>query len=174
MPRKPTRKQKAAVKLILENPSLSTSEVMRQVGYSDASVVDPNKNLLETKGFQELFDEVITSEDLLKVHKHGLKAFRETPRIIGRDLKGSPIYDYIQVPDFNAQHKFLETGYKIKGRLTSVNGDNMSSINITLATYEADKEHQHTVSLHAQTVPTPVSKSDGQRIQESGDSVAPT
>lgn len=167
MPRQPTRKQKKAVKILLENPSLTTSEVMRQAGYSEASIVDPNKNLLDTKGFIELVGEILPDSELLAAHKAGLNA----TLIKTAQFEGS-ITDEKEYADYPTRHKYLETAYRIKGRLDAPNSDKTGDINVTLAIY-GNTEYQHTVSVSAKRVPNAISQGDGRRIQSGGNSVAP-
>lgn len=73
--------------------------------------------IVKTKTWQELMEKELPDDDLLKVNKEGLIATFEKPIIVGRDEKGKPEYEYIEKPDFNARHKYLETAYKIKGKI---------------------------------------------------------
>lgn len=158
----PTRKQKKAVKILLENPGISTSEVMRQAGYSDASIVDGQKNLLQTKGFRELMEEYLPDERLAQVHSEGLSAVKTT-----RDKFG----DRYEDPDYYVRHSYLETAYRIKGRLNPTNSDNVQPITVNLVLY-GKQDNNNTVPIRAERLPNAVPGSDGRRIQESSDSVA--
>ena len=96
-PRKknPSLKQRSVVKELVENGG-SVSGAMRKVGYSPATAKNPNK-LTDSEGFKQLAAEFLPDDLLLKVHKEGLKAV---------DPKGNP--------DYNARHKYLDTGYKVR------------------------------------------------------------
>lgn len=93
-----TIKQREAVKKTLENHG-NVSKAMLEVGYSPNTAKNP-KILTDSKGWQELMDKYLPDKDLAKVHRQGLKATKET-----------------KFPDYAVRHKYLETGYKIKGRL---------------------------------------------------------
>ena len=162
MPRKPTRKQKRAAKIILENPSLTTAEVMRQAGYSDASIVDPNKNLLQTKGFAELLEEYLPDELLSRVHQEGLSSVKTS-----RDKFGDKYED----PDYYTRHAYLETAYKIKGKLNPKSDNDTGNITVQLVVYD-QQNNPNSISVSAKRLSTSISESDGRRIQASGDSVA--
>jgi len=164
-----TRKQKRVAKILMENGGMPIGKAMVMAGYSKLSALTPQK-LTDSKGWLEVFDEAISDKDLIAVHKRGLKAFRETPRISGRDKSGAPIYEYIKVPDFHAQHKFLETGYKAKGRFTGVNSDDAGNLTINLAGYEQD--NRHSAQIQPKTISIAVSGSNGRRIQTGSDSLA--
>lgn len=171
MPRKPTRKQKAIVKVLTENEGISVRKAAKQVGYSNEMADNPVK-ILESKGFLEAFSEVVPDKKLIKVHNRGLEAFRETPRIIDRDAKGMPVYSYERVPDFHAQHKFLETAYKIKARLHPANNDIPQNLTVQLVVY-GKQDNTNPIPVPAKKLPDAVFGSDGRRIQTSSDSVAP-
>jgi len=109
-----TLKQKKAIKNIVENRG-NVYKGMIEAGYPHSTAKNPS-NLTESKAWLELMDDNITDEDLIKVHKQGLKAYRKYPQITDRDDKGRPIYEYVQQPDFDARHKYLETAYKLKAR----------------------------------------------------------
>lgn len=57
----------------------------------------------------------ISDQDLIRVHKQGLKATKKEQKIIGRDDDGKPEYEMIDVEDYGVRHKYLDSAYKIKG-----------------------------------------------------------
>lgn len=101
-----TIKQKLAVVKIMENHG-NVSKSMREVGYTGATAENPS-NLTESKGFQELMEKYLPDKELMEVHKKGLKA---------TIVRFTPEGDMIKVEDFATRHKYLETGYKVKGKL---------------------------------------------------------
>jgi hypothetical protein len=107
-----TFKQKLAMKKMLENGGV-VSRAMADSGYSPAMAKNPQK-LTTTKGWQELMDEFLPDSKIIKKINEGLEATRihtshtEPDRI---------------VPDYNVQHKFVETSLKIKGKLDTNNED---------------------------------------------------
>lgn len=57
----------------------------------------------------------ISDQDLIKVHKQGLKATRKEQQIVGRSDDGKPEYETVDVEDYATRHKYLDSAYKIKG-----------------------------------------------------------
>ena len=111
-------KQRLAVKKTIENRG-NVSRAMIEAGYSKNTAHNP-KTLTESKGWKELMNEALPDALLLKVHKQGLKAMR---------AKGDK-------PDYKVRHSYLETGYKIKGKIkegeTHINAtQNNFQINLT-------------------------------------------
>jgi hypothetical protein len=107
--RKPTIKQKLAVKEIVENGS-SVAAAMRKVGYSAQTAKDPGK-LTRSEGFQCLMEEMGLSDDVfVTVLKEGLQATKAV--VMGTKSEES----FVDVaPDFPTRHKYLETGLRLKG-----------------------------------------------------------
>lgn len=161
MPRKPTPKQKKAFNLLVENSGEPLRGVLTKAGYSEPMADNPDR-VLESAGFLQLIEEHLPDWKLAQVHSEGLTAVKTT-----RDKFGDKYED----PDYYARHQYLETAYKIKGRLNPPNSDKTGDVNITLAIY-GNEEHKHTISIPATTIPNAVSQGDGRRIQQSGDSVA--
>ena len=93
----PTLKQKKAFKEIVENRRTSVSAVMRDVGYSPNTAVQPHQ-LTESKGWKELMAQHFPDEKLAKVHAEGLEA-----------VTGD------EIPDYRTRHLYLDTAYKLKG-----------------------------------------------------------
>ncbi len=95
---------------------------MVKAGYSLTTSKRTNK-LTRTKGWEEMIEKYISEEALLKVHKEGLQATKSSGvggMTIG--LKGSGEVESMghsdmMVPDYAVRHKYLETGYKVRGRL---------------------------------------------------------
>ncbi len=132
-----TRKQKKALAILAENGGKSVSAAMREAGYSDITAATPKK-LTTSKAFQELMDEYLPDDLLMKVHKEGLQATKLSGtggmrmKFEGGDMEEFGHSD-LEVPDYAVRHKYLETGYKIKARLTPEEGggSNTLIINIT-------------------------------------------
>lgn len=108
-----TIKQKLAFKEAVKGSSLT--KAMVKAGFSKKSAKHTN-TLTRTKGWHELIDKYISEEDLMKVHKAGLRATKTVyGATIGED--GEELSDAQETPDFAVRHKYLETGYKVRGRL---------------------------------------------------------
>lgn len=105
-----TIKQKKAIEKIVENNG-NVSKSMREVGYSKETAKNP-KSLTESKGFKELIKKYLPNKDLLKVHKAGLKAGK---KIFKNNNETGKIEEVGTEPDFAVRHKYLDTGYKLKG-----------------------------------------------------------
>lgn len=106
-----TIKQKMVIKKTLENLGNNKlqplGKVMLETGYKKSVAKNP-KILTESKAWKEFMEKYFPDEDLLKVHKEGLRA----SKIITSNTEPDKEY-----PDFAVRHKYLETGYKVKGKL---------------------------------------------------------
>lgn len=116
-----TIKQEKALDELVGNGG-NITKAMLAAGYSPATANTPQK-LTESKGWQELLSEYLPDLLLNERHREGLDAIKKSPRIIGRDNKGNPEYEYVSEPDYYARHKYLETAYKIKGRMEAKQPD---------------------------------------------------
>ncbi len=103
----PTENQKAAVKDTLEllgkGKRVSMGKILKKNGYSAAMAKNP-KQVTESKGWQDLMEEFLPDNLLSKVHKEGLKA-TFTDKFNTKE------------PDYGVRHKYLETAYKVKGKV---------------------------------------------------------
>ena len=113
--KRPSIRQKRAIKLALENGG-NISKAMRDAGYSPATAKNPDK-LTETRAWQDMIEEYLPDEDLLRVNKEGLEATRVISAIANGKQASGATTDFIEVPDHATRHKYLETAYKVKGRL---------------------------------------------------------
>lgn len=105
----PTKRQKDAFNKLLENPrSLQNGgigKIMEEVGYKHNTAIAPSKNLTNTKGWKELCEQYLPDDELVKIHRFGLYAYKRDHSQTGPDE---------DLPDFGNIHKFLETAYKLK------------------------------------------------------------
>lgn len=99
-----TPKQKKAFDKTLKNGG-NVTKAMKEAEYAEATIHNP-KNLTESDGWQELVNKYIPDEDLARVHKEGLGATK---------VHGTQD-DFIEIPDYSTRHKYMESGYKLKGR----------------------------------------------------------
>lgn len=142
-----TIKQKKALKALMENGG-NLGKAMRTAGYSETTALNP-QNLTEADGFKELIAKVLPDEMLVKVHKEGLKATSKKPHLIDRDDKGRPVYEYVEETDFATRHRYLETAYKLHGRLMeridhTTKGKAIINNNIAFIQYNG-AESQHSI-----------------------------
>ena len=100
-----TIKQEKAFNNLVENGG-NVSKAMKDASYSENTYNTPQK-LTTSKGFQKLLEEKVKDQHLVKSIKEGLKA----TKLYGK--KG------IEHPDYNARHKYLETGLRLKGLETT-------------------------------------------------------
>lgn len=119
-----TQKQKKALANYMENHGVA-SRAMLDAGYSENSAKNP-KNLTQSKGWAELVEQQLPDKLLTKVHKEGLAAFKYETQLTG---KGES--EIVQVPDFGTRHKYLETGYKVKGKYQEGGSNNILVINVS-------------------------------------------
>lgn len=111
----PTEKQRKAARIMAENGG-NASKAMREAGYSAVTAATPGK-LTNSKGFRELLDEYLPEQKLLQVHKEGLDAKKVISARVTSKEAGVDTDDFIEVPDHPTRHKFLETGYQLRGKL---------------------------------------------------------
>jgi hypothetical protein len=116
----PTEKQKRAAEKTLENISSDSPKSMKQIlkesGYSETTTTVPTL-VTESKGFQELLDEMLPDKLLTQVHNETLFATKVISAQVFPDGKdGKPVNDFIEVPDHPTRFKAVEGGYKIKGK----------------------------------------------------------
>lgn len=105
-----TTRQQKAVKNLVGNGG-NVTQAMRDANYSEATINTPQK-LTESKGFQELWEEVIPDKLLTKVHKEGLEA----GRTIYKNNNATGTVDEVGYePDYAVRHKYLDSAYKLKG-----------------------------------------------------------
>lgn len=115
--KKPTLKQKKAVKLAVENGG-NISKAMRDAGYAEATAKNPSK-LTESKSWDTLLAEI--PDTLLKTKIiEGLDATRASNASILLQSDGQVVraeeQGLIEVPDFIARHKYIDTALKLKDK----------------------------------------------------------
>jgi len=170
-----TLKQRRVAKILMENRGIALSKAMEMADYSPATAKNP-QNLTQSKGFWEVLNDEIPDQFGIDVHKAGLEAYHEVPRIVDRDEKGNPIYAYVKVPDFHAQHKFLELLYRAKKHLSNDAETNQGDLNIFIDKYNASaqtNEHQHPIQVSGEVLPIAVPERDESGIQKSRHRLAP-
>lgn len=134
-----TVRQKAAFEKILEKPR-SIGTVMREVGYSENTIVDP-KNLTESDGWKELTKKYLPNEDLAKVHKEGLNA---TKKVFKNNNESGEIELVGEEPDFAVRHKYLDTAYKVKGSYAPEKSVNLTmSVDVKLTRKEQELKDEY-------------------------------
>lgn len=122
----PTLKQKRVFQRALENGG-NVTQAMKEVGYKQGTIHNPN-NVTESDGWKLLMDKHLPDSILAKKHREGLNATTKKPHLIDRDDKGRPIYDYVKEDDYSVRHRYLETAYKIKGKIKEDGGGSITRI----------------------------------------------
>jgi hypothetical protein len=116
-----TIRQQLAVEKILENHG-NVSKAMKEAGYSESMSKNPQV-LTNSEGFRELLEQKLPDSLLLKTHLEGLEA-NKVVSARAKTKHGDPMMadedtdDFIEVPDHPTRHKYLETAYKIKCKMT--------------------------------------------------------
>lgn len=137
MPRKPTIKQKTSFDKTLGNGG-NVTKAMREVGYSENTLNTPQK-LTESDGWKQLMDEHISETKLAKVHSEGLEATKQEKALTITEEEGGEVkMGLVEVPDHAVRHKYLETGYKIRGKLNKDNDGNTFNIAVIMGKYFDD------------------------------------
>jgi len=111
-----TEKQTRAVKLTLENSvrdkPLTDKEIMAKAGYGEVIQNSP-KQVKNSKGFQELLEELLPDSKLFKRHNQLLDK-KEYRREVNDE--GRVIVKKTEEIDTNAVAKGLDMAYKLKGK----------------------------------------------------------
>lgn len=107
-----TIRQKKAFKKIMENNG-NVSRGMMEVGYSPQSAKNP-KNLINSKGWQELMDEYLPDSLIAKKH---LELLNKQEVITKNNVStGEVDVKYTGQIDVNAVKAGLDMAYKLKGK----------------------------------------------------------
>lgn len=126
----PTLRQKAAFEKILENPR-PIGTVMREVGYSENTIVDP-QNLTKSKGWLELVAEYLPDNVIAERHRELLDK-REV--VVVRDGKESRV-ELTDQPHSDVKGA-LDMAYKLKG---SYAPDKSVTVNLDVNYQPKDKK----------------------------------
>ena len=105
----PTLKQKRVAKKILENPRISLYKAMREAGYSRNTAIHP-KDLINSKGWGELIDDVFPDELLVTTHR---ELFDAKKIILSRTEGKTEVI--AEIPDWKTRLKAVVMAYKLKG-----------------------------------------------------------
>ena len=109
-------KKKVALTIESGGKEPTMAEVMREVGYAEATVHSPSK-LTESKGWNEALEKYLPDDKLLRKHDEALEANRViSAKIVGANANESTD-DFIEVPDHPTRLKAVELGYKLKRKL---------------------------------------------------------
>jgi len=131
-----TLKQKKAIVNVVENRG-NVSKAMKDAGYADATAKNP-KNLTDSKAWEEIMDEYWPDNKLAEVGKEGLEATRTISAMTGTKANGGTV-DFVDVPDFDARHKFFATITKLKDKIPVTKTD-VTSKGEKISSIFADKE----------------------------------
>lgn len=111
-----TQRAMLAFTKALENNG-NVSKAMREAGYPPTTAKNPQQ-LTRTKGWKELCKKAgLTETKLLKKIVQGLEAKKVISANITYGDADEKTNDFIEVDDFPTQHKYVETGLKVIGRL---------------------------------------------------------
>ena len=105
-------------KKVLKNleKSRTEQEALEKAGYSPSYA--KSGQIKSTKSWQELLEKNLPDKLLAKVHREGLSATKNQGVGIGADGEVQNTKNSNEVPDFPTRHKYLDTAYKIKGKLS--------------------------------------------------------
>jgi len=117
---RPSLRAKKAVALMGENGG-NVSKALRDAGYGPGYADHPEK-FTATQTFKELAEQMLPDDLLLQKHREGLEAVDTQSLIVGykpqgKGKKSVPIVEIRNDPDFNVRHRYLETAYKIRGKI---------------------------------------------------------
>lgn len=144
MKRGPTARQHKAVLDTLANiggkqPAKSKKEILLAAGYSPA--IAKNPQLVEqSKGWIELMEQYLPDSKLAQVHSEGLEANKIISANISYGDADEKTNDFIEVPDHQTRHKYLDLAYKIKGKQKEDAATTTVNISLTSIKYLSDTE----------------------------------
>lgn len=104
--RKPTIKQRRAMRLAVENGG-NVSRAMREAGYSPQTAKNPSK-LTETIGWEQLLEKYLPDELLALKAFEGLEATTVKTSLTEPDKT---------IPDYSVRQRYLETALKMKNKI---------------------------------------------------------
>lgn len=104
-----TIRQKKVFQAVVKGSTISGAMV--KAGYALSSSKRTNK-VTRTKGWKELMDKFIPDKELARVHKEGLSAAK---KVFKNNNESGEIEEVGNEPDYAVRHKYLDTGYKLKG-----------------------------------------------------------
>jgi len=117
-------RERKFVKSIIEGKS--AAQAMRDAGYSErmAKSCASEKLVKTSETIQQLMEKKgLTDDYLLQGLLEGTKATKNISCIViapngeGQKDANSTTRDFVEVDDFPTRHKYLETGFKLKGHL---------------------------------------------------------
>lgn len=154
-----TTKQKRAFKEIIENHR-NKGAAMVAAGYSKKSAIAPSRNLTNSKGWKELLEIYLPDKDLIKVHKEGLAATKRqgVGGMVLNTEKGEFGHTDIEVPDYATRHRYLETAYKVKGKVVESAVVENKTLNIIQVVINPPHENIGNQS-NSETIPSVASSS---------------
>ena len=102
-------------KKVLKNleKSRTEQEALEKAGYSPSYA--KSGQIKSTKSWQELLEKNLPDKLLAKVHREGLSASKKQFK---NNNETGEIEEVATEPDFPTRHKYLDTAYKIKGKLS--------------------------------------------------------
>jgi len=108
----PTLKQKAVFKSVVVDGGNNISQGMRDANYAK-SIVNKTTKVTNSAGWKILMEKHLSDQKLANVHGEGLNA---TKSFIEKGKRKKE-------PDYQTRHKYLETAYKITGKLKEQNNN---------------------------------------------------
>ncbi len=133
--RRLSKKQKGFIKDYVEtgNGTKAALENYDTKDYKTASVIAAEN--LEKPSIRDAIEEALSDELLAKVHREGLEAQKVISANITYGDADEKTNDFIEVPDHATRAKFLDMGYKVRGRYAP---DKHISVNIEIKPTEED------------------------------------
>lgn len=134
-PKRPpkTIKEKKFVKEYLATGNATEAAArVYDVSSRETAATIGNENLIKLE-ISDLMDQMgISDERLVSVLDEGLQANRTISAIAGTEANGGTV-DFVDVPDFQTRHRYLETGLKLKDKFpsTKVEHDGVLDVRLT-------------------------------------------
>lgn len=110
-PKKVSLRAIKAVQIVAKGGSKAVA--LRKAGFSPNTARTPKK-VFNSKSFIEELNKFLPDSTLLRIHKEGLNATKNTYK---NNNESGEVELVGEDPDFPTRHKYLETAYKIKGHM---------------------------------------------------------
>lgn len=122
------RKTRKLVKVLTENPTMTLTKAGEIAGYKHRQ--SAHRALTKAdKTFMEKMDEAgLTEEFLLEKTMQGLTASHETEKLQKSEDGTEENKVLVQTPDHTVRHRYLETSWKLRGRLREGNTVNNNTL----------------------------------------------
>lgn len=121
-------KTRRMIKIYTENPGITKAEAGRRAGYKHKSSSHRALTKANPTFLQKMDEAGLTEEALLAHTREGLQASSETEKIQKTEDGTTETKVMVKTPEFNVRHRYLETAWKLRGKLKEGNTVNNNTL----------------------------------------------